>query len=139
MMLGTIRWNIATGIIGFILTFLISYPNNVLSVTLKNSFYSMIIMFVCMFGFRFVLGVLMDPGKQKEDMQGEEQQEPAKGTTIDLTTPADTELRGGLSKGTLDDSDDSPFTPLNPPKLVSKVKNGTPEELTRALRQMSEK
>lgn len=139
MMIGTIRWNIATGIIGFMLTFLISYPNNVLSVTFRNSFYCLVILFVCMFGFRFVLGVMMVPGRPKEELRDEESQQPGKGTTIDLTTPADMDLRGDLSKGTLDDSDDSPFTPLNPPKLVSKIKNGTPEDLTRALRQMSEK
>lgn len=137
-MIGTIRWNIALAAIGFALTFLISYPNNVLSTTALNSVYSAIIMFLSAFAFRWVIGVMVVPGPKPQD-KDEPLPLQEKGATIDLTTPAEQDAMNDLLKKGVDDGGSNAlFTPLNPPKLVSKIKNGDPEELTQALRQMSE-
>lgn len=137
-MIGNIRWNLAVGLLGFGLTFLLSVGNNAMLTTLEHSFYSFVLLFAAVFAFRWILGTFGDfagtelfvPQANADGMES--------GSRLDLRTPDDDEhmkemLRNGIQPG----RDDSSFAPLNPPKLVTKA--DVPEgDMVKALRQMSE-
>jgi len=131
-MIGSIRWNLIAGLIGFAGTFLLSFTKNVLSTALTQSLYSGCILFVLCFVFRFLLGLLAKaaglPVGDKASQQ--EAAEPSHlGQTIDLVTPA-SDADNPLELVKPDNSRDKTveksrsgdeFEPLAPPKFVSKL------------------
>jgi len=141
-MFGTIRINFIVAALAAILTFALSVGNNLLLTTCLRSLYSFIILFVLAFAFRWVVGFMMhlEHSNPKEVLEATSQ--PAVGQTLDLTTPEDDVETRDLLKPNMNANPSAPdngaqFSPLNPPKLVSK-NNLDPEQLAGALRRLSE-
>jgi energy-coupling factor transporter transmembrane protein EcfT len=143
-MIGTIRINWIVSSLAGIFTFLLSVGNNLFVTTCLRSFYSFVILFILTFGFRFVFGIFAGadffaplPTEQAESGEAH------LGSKFDAATPDDEEatkkmLRENMDpSGQVSDTDDLPFSPLNPPKLMTK-NNLEPEQLAEALRRMSE-
>lgn len=141
MMAGNIRWNIAIGLCGMSMTFMFTFSNNVFSTTILRSLYSFIILFAMTYVFRWMMGAIAEnkglpDGKADEGHSREE--EPHKGNHVDISTPNEENSLQALLKQNLQSSDeDAQFTALHPVKLVTKDKLN-PEELTQALRHLSE-
>jgi hypothetical protein len=130
-MIGSIRWNIALGVFGFLLTFIFSITNNVFSTSFIHSLYSGIILFLVAFGFRWFFGTVFNETPNQTHI----------GNQLDLITPEESdEIHQLMRNDNETDPEKSDFTPLNPPKLVSKgnLDNLDPEELVKAIRHMSE-
>lgn len=135
-MIGSIRWNILFGTVGFLLTFLMSVGSNFLVRALLNGAYSFLIWFAVVFAVRWILGTLVglkvvsDPVKQAaEDV----------GNAVNETTPDDQDQLNDLLKDQLKGPESvEPFVPLQPKKLAS-VPDADPEQLAQALRQLKEK
>lgn len=148
MMIGSLRWNMGIGVIGFVGTFLISAPKNVMKTVLIQSSYSFISLFLLAFVLRWLLGLLiqssgvsLDPAeKDMDDMLM------VKGQTIDLSTPDDSYSKSNSSTGSskryltdkeLSPEDQTEFAPLKPPKLTTK-QDIRSEELAKALRHLKD-
>jgi hypothetical protein len=126
-MIGSIRWNIALGFFGFLLTFIFSTSNNVFSTSFIHSLYSGIILFLVAFIFRWFFGTVFNENPTETHI----------GNKLDLITPDESDEIHQLMRNDIDaNSEQSEFTPLNPPKLVSKS-SLDPEELVKAIRHMS--
>jgi hypothetical protein len=135
-MIGSFRWNLFAGAIGLIGTFLMSISQNVLNTALIKSVYSFIFLFIFTFVIRWILGILVsasgvNPGR---DVPKEEFAESHKGRSIDYSTPEDDPIN---SKDHATEDDQLGFSPLNPPKLTTKL-DQDPEEIVKALRRMTE-
>jgi energy-coupling factor transporter transmembrane protein EcfT len=136
-MMGTIRLNFIIAAISFIVTFIVSSLTNIWLTTLIRSCYSFIILFIVVFLLRWVLGTFA--GFNNIAVNDNELDE-NKGTALDVTTPDEDAALNQMLKDALDPNSpeaEPGFTPLNPPKLSSKV-NLEPDELAQALRHMSE-
>ncbi|SDM98448.1 hypothetical protein SAMN04487897_101710 [Paenibacillus sp. yr247] len=143
MMIGTIRINVFVASVAGLLTFALSIGNNVVLSTCLKSVYSFLILFVLTFGFRWVLGIMIGA----EHAAGSSSHvnltsESTVGQSLDFTTPDEDEETRELMKANMGSKNSSPsiemqFSPLNPPKLVTK-NNLDPEQLAGALRRMSE-
>jgi hypothetical protein len=134
-MTGTIRWNIALGAAGFLLTLLCSMLNNPVSVSLVRGVYAFAVMFVVGFGFRVVLGLILSDGETRRDGA-----EPSNaGSRIDAWTPPEEESIRELLKpfNRTEEENDTGFQPLQPPQFVTKMQ-ANPEQLVRAIRHLSE-
>ncbi|MCP3772823.1 hypothetical protein NLX71_05740 [Paenibacillus sp. MZ04-78.2] len=137
-MIGSIRWNFIVGAAAFVITFALSITDNIWLTTLIRSFYSFVLMFVIVFLFRWLLGTVAGFAGASIPEHSEEEDE-LKGTAINVVTPdQDAELHQMLkpSPGPKDAAD-TDFSPLNPPKLSTKIQ-GSPDELAQAVRRMSE-
>lgn len=145
-MIGSLRWNFAVSIVAFALTFTFSLFDNVLLTTLIRSMYSFLILFVLMFVFRWILGLLLHY-TEHQHLEAQEE-DSSKGTHIDLTTPLDEETVSDLAVTASEEnkeqspkapsSDKEEFSPLTPPKL-SKLNQPDAAQLADALRHLSEK
>ncbi|WP_438446917.1 hypothetical protein [Gorillibacterium sp. sgz5001074] len=136
-MIGSFRWNLFAGAVGFAGTLLASFPRNVWKTALIHSFYSFLFLILFTFVVRWVLALLIASSGVRSgpgDIQ-ETGTEPHKGRTIDLSTPDNGEMPGSQTEQGSEDS--LSFTPLNPPKLTTKM-DQDPEELVKALRRMTE-
>ncbi|MBA2937813.1 hypothetical protein HZF08_05805 [Paenibacillus sp. CGMCC 1.16610] len=143
MMIGTIRLNFIVAGLAGLLTFCLSIGNNLLLTSCLKTVYSFLILFILTFGFRWVLGLMLGA----EHAAGHAQHanmttDSSVGQTLDLTTPEEDEETRELLKANMGNkhspsSADMQFSPLNPPKLVTK-NNLDPEQLAGALRRMSE-
>ncbi|NOU68478.1 hypothetical protein GC096_31090 [Paenibacillus sp. LMG 31461] len=142
MMIGTIRINLIVALLAGIFTFALSIGNNLFLSSCIKAGYSFLILFVVTFGFRWVLGLLIGPVSSLEDSLLENSSSGV-GQNLDLSTPDEDEetrqlMKSNLTNQTKDaQSNDMQFSPLNPPKLVTK-NNLDPEQLAGALRRMSE-
>lgn len=143
MMIGTIRINVIVATLAGLFTFALSIGNNLFLSTCLKSAYSFLILFVLTFGFRWVLGVMIGA---EHAAGGASYANPATessvGQSLDLTTPDEDEETREMMKANLGSnnsllSNEMQFSPLNPPKLVTK-NNLDPEQLAGALRRMSE-
>ena len=139
MMIGSIRINVIVASLTGLFTFALSIGNNVFLSTCLKSVYSFLILFVLTFGFRWVLGVMLAAG-------GSSYMNPTNdssvGQSLDITTPDEDEetrelMKANLGSNNSSASNEMQFSPLNPPKLVTK-NNLDPEQLAGALRRMSE-
>lgn len=131
-MIGTFRWNLVSGMIGFIGTLFVSLPNNIMKTAFIQSCYSFAFLFFFAFVIRWVLGILIHSsgvGPQVPHQQSD-QDNLQRGQSIDLATPNEDSL-------SIDSVEDSLFAPLNPPKLSTKL-DQDPEELVKALRRMTD-
>lgn len=137
MMIGSFRWNLFAGAVGFLGTLLASLPRNVWSTAFIHSCYSFLFLFIFTFAFRWVLGLLVQSSEMsrvKVEQPGAGA-EPHRGRSIDLSTPEDGGMPGSQSDPAPEES--FAFTPLNPPKLSTKL-DQDPDELAKALRRMTE-
>ncbi|MFD2613028.1 hypothetical protein [Paenibacillus gansuensis] len=143
-MRGSLRWNFIGAGTGMVLTFVLSLGSNLLQTTLIRSLYSFVILFVLIFMFRLILGILMgiNGAAGAEETQGRH----GVGGTLDYVTPDDSEELNGLLKNGAppeshqepeDEEADLSFAPLEPPQLVNKNKL-QPEELAKAIRHLNE-
>lgn len=147
-MIGSYRWNLFAGGIGLVGTLLISLPNNIWETALIQSLYSFLSLFLLTFIIRWVFGFLIrtsNSGSFKPGVTFDQETDSPRGQTIDLSTPADGEVilprvdqQQGTGTNPANLDEDSVFTPLNPPKLSTKLEQQDPEELVRALRRMTE-
>lgn len=136
-MKGNLRFNLVFGVIGLVLTLLFSLMNNNLFMT---SLIRAVVSFAAWFALAFVLRwawtIASAPQAESEfnDWKAEDAQT---GTRLDLTTPDESDELNELLKPKTDppQEGDAGFTPLNPPKLVSKK---DPEELAKAVRHLTE-
>lgn len=143
MMIGTIRINFIVAGLAGLLTFGLSIGNNLLLTSCLKSVYSFLILFILTFGFRWVLGLMIGVEHAAGPAQDANlTSDSSVGQTLDLTTPEEDEetrelLKASLGSHHTPSSADMQFSPLNPPKLVTK-NNLDPEQLAGALRRMSE-
>ncbi|MCZ8520030.1 MULTISPECIES: hypothetical protein [Paenibacillus] len=143
-MIGSLRWNLYAGLAAFLITFVLSIPNNIWLTTIVRSCYSFIVLFLLVFGCRWLLGTIAGlnglPAPQPSVMPAAPPaEEEGKGSAYDAMTPdQDAELHQMLKGSMSGTAPPEPgFAPLTPPKLSTKVQP-TPEELAQAVRQMSE-
>jgi hypothetical protein len=139
MMIGTIRWNLTLGAIGFVFTFLLSVFNNLFLTTFVRSFYCFMILFIVGFIVRWLLGTLAGLNHMTVEADGDGQDAMNdKGSTVDFSTPDEQESLNQLLKQQIDNPQaGESFSPLEPPKLASKMEQN-PEELAKALRRLIE-
>jgi predicted PurR-regulated permease PerM len=127
-MIGSIRWNLVLGIFGFFLTFILSILNNIFSTAFINGLYSGMILFLVAFIVRWFFATIFQTASIENQI----------GNKFDLITPDESdEIHQLLRNESGTEIEQSQFVPLNPPKLVSK-RNVEPEEMVKALRQLSE-
>lgn len=142
MMIGTIRINLIVALLAGLFTFALSIGNNLFLSSCIKSGYSFLILFVITFGFRWVLGLLIAPVSSIEDSTDGNSSSTV-GQNLDLSTPDEDEVTREMMKLNHTNnnkdahSNEMQFSPLNPPKLVTK-NNLDPEQLAGALRRMSE-
>jgi energy-coupling factor transporter transmembrane protein EcfT len=144
-MIGTIRINWIVSLVAGIFTFLLSVGNNLLLTTCLRSLYSFVILFILTFVFRFLLAVFGGTDFFTPLGSGQSESESDEGhlgSQLDLATPDVDEATRQMLRKNMDNpgqtfDDDLPFSPLTPPKLITK-NNLDPEQLAGALRRMSE-
>ncbi|MEX2415238.1 MAG: hypothetical protein WD424_03765 [Paenibacillaceae bacterium] len=121
-----------------VFTFLISLTNNVLTTALIRSLYGFVIVFAITYVIRWMLGTLAGINTYSEQENNNSTEGESTGTSIDLLTPEDLGSLNDLLKSQLMSTDaERSFSPLQPPKLVSKEKLDS-ESLANSLRQLSE-
>lgn len=136
-MIGSLRWNIVLGAVGFGLTFALSVGHNFIARTLLNSAYGFLILFVVGFALRWTLGTLVGL-KAAAPATEEEATETTVGTAVDAATPEDREQLNELIKEQLHDpAPADAFKPLAPKRLAS-VSAEDAEQLAKALRRVTE-
>lgn len=139
-MIGTIRINVIVASLACLFTFALSISNNLFLSSLIKSGYSFLILFVVTFGFRWVLGLLIGSVPSLENASPANDSSSV-GNNLDLiTSPDEDEETRELMKSNLANNNASlsnDFSPLKPPKLVTK-NNLDAEQLAGALRRMSE-
>jgi hypothetical protein len=137
-MIGTWRWNAIIGSLTLVFTFLISLSNNVLMTALIRSLYGFVVVFAITYVIRWMLGTLAGINMYTEQDHIQASNEQSTGTSIDFQTPDDHSALNDLLKDQLMKIDvESDFSPLQPPKLISKEKLDS-ESLANSLRQLSE-
>lgn len=136
-MIGNWRWNITLAAAGFLLTFLLSTQQNLLTTSLLRSCYSFAIWFVIGYAVRFLLSMLLSSAKSAASGEQAPAQEQI-GSQLDIVIPDDAEPVQNKLQQKEDDSDQAAgFTPLDPPKLV-RTSDKDPEQLARAIRHLTE-
>lgn len=141
MLFGSLRMNVWFGIVGFMLTFLLSLNSNVLTTSLIRGSIAGVAWFLLAFAVRFALRLLTrsEPmmsgyfpansgAGQKEDW----------GLHLDFTTPDEREILNDLLKSQPDVEPAKPvdFKPLDPPRLAT---NKDAEVLAKAVRHLADK
>lgn len=127
-MIGSLRWNIIAGTIGFILTILLSINHNVFLTSVIRGAYTFATLFVFTFIVRWFMyyivnikqGEARSQASQTSSTSQTSEDEAQKGTHIDLSTP---------------EQDVSAFSPLNPPQYETKQ---NVEDVVKVIRHMSE-
>jgi hypothetical protein len=124
-MIGNWKWNVALGLTGMVITLLANIGSNLLFTSVLRSLYVFVLLFVFGFVIRLILGRLTAAGADfPEADSGEktgQQDEPWKGTNIDMSTP-----------------EEDGFTPLVPPKMNGDAQGEDPAKIARVIRHMSE-
>jgi hypothetical protein len=145
-MIGNIRWNIGLGIIGFITTFALSVTMNLFTTTILRSIYGFIAFFLLTFLVRWLLAVVAGLDSSQGEGAGvapkSDASDKAKGHHVDMMTPNEEQslqemLRQNIDPGS-QAAGEASFTPLNPPKLVSSIREENPEDLANAVRRLTE-
>ncbi|MDO7905808.1 hypothetical protein Q5741_05185 [Paenibacillus sp. JX-17] len=140
MLKGSLRINFWSGLIGFVLTFLVSAASNLLTTSLIRGLIAFAIWFVLAFALRWVLAMTMnEEADASAAMDGNaSSRDEQVGTKLNLTTPDESEDLNELLKQKPEvlEGDQNGFAPLNPPKLVS---TKDPEELAKAVRHLTDK
>ena len=133
-MLGSVRWNVALGLAGMLLTFGFSLGNNGFAVSCLRSLYA--------FAAFFVAGYLVRGALQLIAAAEPVQADPNVGTRVDLETPAADEDLNDLLKKQLEATkgNEQPqadgFVPLQPARLF-KADDPDAEQLAEAVRRLA--
>lgn len=137
MLFGSLRINLWSGVVGSILTFVLSVGSNLLTTSLIRGLIAFVFWFLLAFVLRWTLGVVARPDLGNAQSRASSQVDGV-GKNLDLTTPDENENLNDLLKPKPEQTDvgDNGFAPLNPPKLVS---NKNPEELAKAVRHLTDK
>ncbi|MGR6762447.1 hypothetical protein [Paenibacillus polymyxa] len=137
MLFGSLRINLWSGVVGFILTFVLSVGSNLLTTSLIRGLIAFVFWFLLAFVLRWTLGVVARPDLSNAQDRASSQVDGV-GGNLDLTTPDENENLNELLKPKPEQTDEgnNGFAPLNPPKLVS---NKDPEELAKAVRHLTDK
>jgi hypothetical protein len=136
-MIGSWRWNAASGGFGALLTLLFSLGNNPLLTTLIRGLIAFVVFALMALAVRFFLGVLLLPASRPDP---DELAEEDRGNVLDLVTPEDGDSLSEMMKENWSDGKDSPvsgFQPLEPIKLV-KLDEPDPEEVVKAIRRLTD-
>ncbi|BFH68018.1 hypothetical protein J27TS7_38390 [Paenibacillus dendritiformis] len=143
-MRGTIRWNFIVGIVGFVITLLLSWSGNLWTTSLIRAAIAFAAWFALGFAIRFAAGVLGEPGAQAASPapNGED-----KGNLVDMTTPDESDMLHEMLRTMSneekpterEDDDGTAFQPLNPPKLVTKEPLPDAGQLAQAVRHLTQK
>ena len=151
-MYGNWRFNLVTGLVGFVLVFLIALTSNPIFIALLRGVYSFIAFFVIAFGLRFLLGTLIFPTVKVAATEDSETEETS-GQNIDyMATHEDENLNDLLKqqltknvastkKSSIETANESTreeesFKPLKPTQLFSN-KSVQPEEMSKAIRHLT--
>ncbi|MGG1616887.1 hypothetical protein ACIFQM_15885 [Paenibacillus sp. NRS-1782] len=137
MLFGSLRINLWSGVVGFILTFVLSTGSNLLTTSLIRGLVAFVFWFLLAFVLRWTLGVVARPDLGNAQSRASSQVDGV-GGKLDLTTPDEDENLNELLKPKPEQTDgkNTDFAPLNPPKLVS---NKDSEELAKAVRHLTDK
>lgn len=147
-MIGTIRWNVYAGFLGFLLTFTLSVGGNFVIRALLHGLYSFLIVFTVVFVLRWLLGTVgglkeVPPLEAAADL-GNGGPDEATGQAFDQRTPDEEEHLNDLLKDQLKppagqaQEEGGSFVPLAPQKLKA-VSDAEAEELAQAMRHLKEK
>ncbi|UHA73914.1 hypothetical protein [Paenibacillus sp. 481] len=149
-MIGTIRWNLVSGTIGFVITFMASINSNIWFTSLLRGVVAFVAWFALCFLLRYAMGTMLNPQGSKQAKGPVSQvSSDGKGRLVDLKTPDESDslqdLLRGTSNHTASDNDaaqtdgaEQSFQPLKPPKLVSKQPMDA-EQLAQAVRHLAQK
>lgn len=134
---GKIRYNLLAGSAGFILTFLFSIRNNLWTTSLNRALLAFVIWFLLSWLLVWVFSQAAAPAANRTD-EADGGHDGSVGSRLDLVTPDqdDEELMELIKQEPTGRQEESGFTPLKPPKLVS---TKDPEELAKAVRHLTEK
>lgn len=147
---GSIRWNLVFGLIGFVVSTLISLSSNVWGTSLLRGLFAFLIWFLLAYVLRFVVQVLQSPEGKQIDSNHVEEDDSNVGSSVNMSTPDDTAslynmLHSKPNEGNPSDNQrnevakeegQGDFTPLTPPKLVSKPMND--EQMAQAVRHLTQ-
>lgn len=137
-MMGTWRWNLTIGSFAMVFTFLLSLSNNVLTTAFIRSLYGFVLLFLITYVIRWMLGTLAGINQFSTQDKFNSSDNDTINSSIDFLTPDDSGSLNDLLKNQMMKTEtDISFSPLKPPKLVSKEKLDS-ESLANSLRQMSE-
>ncbi|WP_166237927.1 hypothetical protein [Paenibacillus turpanensis] len=137
-MIGSIRWNLGSGLAVAAVVFLVSIQGNPFVLSLLRSLYSFAMIFIFVFGIRYAFGTLL---KAEPNSSGGDSNH-GKGGSVDYVTPPDDLDVKGLYQSSESDSEQhsaeaeesDDFVPFQPPRIVRKEENVDPEELAKAIR-----
>lgn len=146
---GSIRWNIVFGLIGFVVSTLVSLTSNLWGTSLLRGLLAFVIWFLLAYGIRFVVQELQTPGG-KQINSNDIEEDSNVGMSVNMSTPDDTASLYNMlhSQPNEDESNheqrnevdikegQGDFTPLTPPKLVSKPMND--EQMAQAVRHLTQ-
>jgi len=137
-MIGTVRWNLVLGAIGFAATFFMSVGDNFLLTTLLNSVYSFAILFAVGFAVRWWLGSVVGLKSVHPTMPENEKEAEHRGVAVDAVTPDEQEQLNQLLKEQIAPPvSESEFVPLQPKRLTSPAPND-PKQMAEALRRLTD-
>ncbi|MBD8497086.1 hypothetical protein [Paenibacillus arenosi] len=146
-MAGSLRWNIVGGIIGFLITTFAASMTNPLSTSIVRGVIGGVIWFGLVFGFRWIAQMLLQgSGQGDHNVQAMEPSSvTVRGQNIDYTTPDEQDIHAILTSSPVESSSSTAhsdqaveFTPMNPPKLVTKPPLND-EQLAQAVRHLTQK
>lgn len=140
---GNVRWNFVLGLLGFVITTLLSLSSNIWMTSLTRGVVAFIVWFAIGFALRFAIHQLLTPSNSASSSQKEKDDNV--GAAVDYTTPDESESLYQLLQSSPTDKESSSdeeiqtkseFQPLSPPKLVSKSLND--EQMAQAVRHLSQ-
>lgn len=140
-MSGKMGYYLLFGFIGFLITYAVSAGNNLFMTSFIRGLIAFAVWFLLAFAANWVITFLkeQEPRPDVRDLT-DALKEQDKGTSLDLTTPDQSEELNDLLKQTpKDQSQTQEFTPLNPPKLVKTLDDKDPEELAKVVRHLTDK
>ena len=122
MMIGSWRWNAGIGAAAMLITFMLSLSNNVWTTVMIDSLCAFAIMFAATYGFRWLLGTAAGlKGGRAEAASRDAGEEAGIGTVVDMASEPGEDVNE-LIKNQIGNSQAAEFTPLDPPRLVTKGK-----------------
>src|SRR5688572_6704368 len=97
MLFGSLRINLWSGVVGFILTFVLSVGSNLLTTSLIRGLIAFVFWFLLAFVLRWTLGVVARPDLGNAQSRASSQVDGV-GGNLDLTTPDENENLNELLK-----------------------------------------
>ena len=144
---GSIIWNIGFGLIGFVMSTLLSLSSNLWGTSLIRGAFAFIVWFLLAYGIRFVAHLLLSPNPDQNQSNRVHEDSNDVGMSVNMSTPDDTaSLYNMLHSNPNENSEQNEvvdqvgengeFKPLTPPKLVSKPMND--EQMAQAVRHLTQ-